>query len=695
MASQPVVVELFLGGVWTDITADVYTRDDIPITHGRADESAQPAPATATLTLDNRGGKYNPKNPTSPLFGKIGRNTPIRVKVGTSIRFTGEVASWTPRRAVDDGDAWTVVEAAGVKRRLGQGASPLHSPLRRGLEVAPSVVAYWPCEDDDDATKLASAIPGAPAMQFNGDLDLASFTGFLASKPIPTTDRLWGGEVPGYTATGDIQTRFLMAVPAAGEAESIVCLIRMIGGTVARVDLVVDTAGNLRLRARDSDNGILLETNLISFNVNGKLLRVSIELEQVGADIDLTMKTLELFGPGLQSGHTLAGHTLGRATHVFMNPNGIMDETALGHVSVQSVITELNDLSKELSAWVGETTADRAARLCDEEGVDLTFSVFSLVDHAPMGPQPADTLLNLLTECAITNGGLLVDQADALGLDFRTLGSLYDQNPSLLLDFADGEVAPPLEPLVDDQATRNDVTTKRPSGSSARQVLETGPLSVAAPPAGVGRYDDEVTVNVAGDGFLPNQASWRLHVGTVDEVRYPQVTVDLDASPGLVTLTNSVRPGDLISIESLPPTISHDRAELLVQGYTETIGSHRRVITFNTSPETPFKVGVFGTNPKDSRYDTAGSTLRFAETATDTALSVTTTGAEVGGAVWTTDDAEDGFDINIGGERMTVTDISGFSSPQIFTVVRSVNGVVKSHPAGAPVSLWQPAVYAL
>jgi hypothetical protein len=51
------------------------------------------------------------------------------------------------------------------------------------------------------------------------------------------------------------------------------------------------------------------------------------------------------------------------------------------------------------------------------------------------------------------------------------------------------------------------------------------------------------------------------------------------------------------------------------------------------------------------------------------------------------------FDITVGGERMTVTNIAGGSSPQTFTVTRSVNGVSKTHLVNTPVRLFQPGVY--
>ena len=62
--------------------------------------------------------------------------------------------------------------------------------------------------------------------------------------------------------------------------------------------------------------------------------------------------------------------------------------------------------------------------------------------------------------------------------------------------------------------------------------------------------------------------------------------------------------------------------------------------------------------------------------------------------LWTTTAGDFPLDIAVDGERITVTNITGSSSPQTFTVTRSVNGVVKSHSSGADVRLWTPPVYA-
>lgn len=73
------IAEMLVEGVWTDFTKDVYTR--APITHQRGirNEGAVADPASVPMTINNKDGKYSPRNPMSPYYGKIGRNTRVRL----------------------------------------------------------------------------------------------------------------------------------------------------------------------------------------------------------------------------------------------------------------------------------------------------------------------------------------------------------------------------------------------------------------------------------------------------------------------------------------------------------------------------------------------------------------------------------------------------------------------------------------
>ncbi|MDX3550988.1 hypothetical protein PV729_04245 [Streptomyces europaeiscabiei] len=79
--------ELWLNRIWTDISADVYQRDTKRITRGRRDQGSVTDPARLTLTLNNAAGKYQPRNPMSPLYGQIGRNTRVRLSVPATDTF--------------------------------------------------------------------------------------------------------------------------------------------------------------------------------------------------------------------------------------------------------------------------------------------------------------------------------------------------------------------------------------------------------------------------------------------------------------------------------------------------------------------------------------------------------------------------------------------------------------------------------
>ena len=689
-----VAVEIYVGGQWTDITSDVRIADGIVMTRGRADEASRPDPGRCTLMLNNRDGRYSPRNPTSPLYGQINRNTPVRVKVEGEVRWIGEISAWPPRWDVSGTDVVVPVEASGILRRLGQGADVIGSALYRGrLRDTEGLVAYWPCEDPNGSSSIAAAL-NHPPMTVIGRPDFAAYDGFPSSQPIPILKGSeWRGTVPAYPETGEVQVRCIAYFPAEGAESGQTVILVYTTGSVRRWELSYGGGGTLRLRAFDPNGAQLLDTGTIGFAVDGKRLLLSVELRQLGSAVGWNMLTLEPgAATGLQWSGTLSSNTIGRAGTVIISPTGGLEEVAVGHVSVQNKITSLFDLGAQLSAWVGEPAGSRIARLCREEGISFTW-VGDLDSTALMGPQKPGRLLDLLFEAANADMGILYEPKNLLGIGYRTRESLYNQSPSATLDYAGGHIAPPLEPVDDDQAVRNDITVSRPDGSSARAVLETGPISVQHPPAGVGRYDEEVEVSVYHDLDLPDQAGWRLRLGTVDETRYPKLAVNL-TSPHVYTDSSLMGDlvdldlGDLVVMTGLPAWLPPGDVSQIVQGYEEVVGPFEWVITANCTPGSPWTVGV---------YDGAGSRYQPHSTVLASSVDESTTTIPIDtpvGPLWST--TANGYDIIVGGERMTVVAVGSPSGTvQNLTVVRSVNGVSKSHAAGAPVQMFIPTVYAL
>ncbi|WP_328426046.1 hypothetical protein [Streptomyces sp. NBC_00443] len=76
-----VTTELGIGGVLTDVTQYAMARDIITHTRGKTAEGQAPDPASCSLTLKSPDGLFSPRNPRSPYYGLIGRNTPMRVSV--------------------------------------------------------------------------------------------------------------------------------------------------------------------------------------------------------------------------------------------------------------------------------------------------------------------------------------------------------------------------------------------------------------------------------------------------------------------------------------------------------------------------------------------------------------------------------------------------------------------------------------
>lgn len=599
----------------------------------------------------------------------------------TSVRIAGEVASWPPESDISDADVTVPVKAAGLRRRLGQGEKPLDSSLFRDLSTKDNVPLYWPLEGGGGTTIFSAETGGGPLRAF-GDVDPGSFTDLDASDAIPTFNvGNVRGNIQSYEPELDQRLIAVISVPESGVANNAQLLESITSGSARQWILSIDEAGNLDLVVRDSDGTDLVNTGPVGFDLNGKTGIVWISYEQVGSDIDWSIGFLEVGEDvGSTSAGTLTGHDYNRLTWLRLGTYNVdLNGLAGGHLSLLNGDIHgafWDTASSSLRAWSGETAGDRIARLCDEENIPLRV-VGDMATTEAMGPQRIDTLLNLIDECAKVDMGILTDDRDAIRLLYRARTDLYNQDVALTLDYAASEVAPTLRPVEDDQLIRNDVTVKRPGGGQHQEVLATGPMSIAA----VGRYNTAPEINVASDNQLADQASWRLHLGTVDEPRYPQITADLIAAAAKASNATAVFVGDRVQVTNPPSQLPPDTIDQLAQGGTERLSRHRHTIAYNCSPASPWTVVVVG----ETKVDTEGSELDSGITDSATSMDVATTVGED----WTTDAAQFPFDVELGGEEMTISDIAAaVGGVQTFTIsARGANGITKSHTAGTAVRI--------
>ncbi|MER5559711.1 hypothetical protein ABT071_14005 [Streptomyces sp. NPDC002506] len=613
------------------------------------------------------------------------------------VRFAGEVPAWPVKADTSGRDVYVQIEAAGILRRLGQGASPIQSAMRRefGNPARTNIVAYWPCEDGTGAQSFASAHAGEPPLVVYGTTTPASYTGWAASDALPVFNAAPSqlrGSVPTYTGTDYAFLRAFVYFPSAVSATTRL-LSFSTTGTARTWTVLAEPGGALTLKAYDTDNSTeILNTGPISFNITGLPVQIGVELTRNGSGIDWRILTFIITNyTNPQISGTLPSRTIGVVTQVRMGEDGGLDQVAFGHIAVANSNTAYQNTLGAMIGWTNENAPTRITRLCAEEAVPV--SVFGTSSEL-LGAQHSNTLVALLQEAAATDHGVLYEARDSTALAYRNLLSLYNQTPTATLNYAaKGQVQPPLEPVDDDQSVRNDVTVTRIGGSWGRATQNTGTMSVNSPPAGVGRYADSPSLSLAADGQAVQHASWLVHLGTVDEARYPLVNVALHAAPSLIDTVTSLDTGARMQITNLSSRYPPGTVDLLVQGYTETLSQYLWSISFNCVPASPYTVGVVE-DALLSRADTDGSQLASGMTSTATSMSVAVTA----GPLWITtasNPADFPFDVLVGGERMTVTAISGSSSPQTFTVTRSVNGVVKAQTAATNVQLFQPTIVAL
>ncbi|MDQ0992158.1 hypothetical protein [Streptomyces sp. V3I7] len=516
-------------------------------------------------------------------------------------RFRGEISAWPPRWDVSGKDAWTAVDAAGPLRRYGQGASALQSPLRRRLPTY-SPLAYWPLEEGAQATQASSPLPGVQPLTLS-HVNWGQADSLISSAPLPVLASSGGalaqmlGRIPGPAAPlteWGVQWLFRLDQP---DATTHTLMRILCTGTVAEWYIQVSSTGYTIL-AKDSDGSTLVsQTTGWGFlgNIYGTWMKAEFNVVQDGSNIDWHIGWVPPDGASGATNGSISG-TVGRPTAVASPPDGwspALDGTALGHITAWPADDNFG-YENAISAWQGEQAGHRLQRLAREEDVPLTVRGV-IAEEELMGSQRQQTLLDLLAECAASDGGIFMEQRSRPGLHYRDRATLYSQVPTLTLDYtADGEVGPPLEPVDDDADTVNDVTVTRIDGSSGRAVLEDGALSVQSPPDGVGRYESSVQLSLADDAQTEPIANWRLHLGTWDAPRYPVVHVNLAAAPHLIDSVLGVDQGDLIRITNPPRWLPAGDIDLIVQGYTESFDQYGWDIYFTCSPAGPWAVGAVG-----------------------------------------------------------------------------------------------------
>lgn len=647
-----------------------------------------------------------------------------------SYRFFGEVSEWPPRSDCSDGNLWVPITASGPLRRLNQGGEAVSSMRalyeQRKRFSPPELWAYWPLEDGNEALAPASIFLGHAPMVVTGDIQFAASDRLAgsASTPVFESATRLRGTVLGADS-GDVHASALYAFQGNQPDNGAILMEIRGSGTIATWRVIYGTGFILSLVAYD-DDGVQVDTTgtfdfSASLSLNGRFL-LKVAMTQAGADVTVSFNVANISNDYVVTqagvGDTFSGQTVGTPGSILVGPG--LTNVTVGHIGIGAFLGVANATDEAIIGYFGEQAASRISRLLTGTGVDMIAEMGSnvvpesatILDNThtvAMGEEPIATIMDKITEAVESDRGVLYEDRARLRLIYKSFNALVNQSPTAPLDY--GDLAAPLDPTEDDLLLANDITVSQRSGSDARVVKETGPLSIELPPDGVGTYTRSATVNVASDLELPNIANWLLRLGTWDDLRFESIDIrnlailDCPLNPILTRFAAALDPGDVISIDGLPDWLPPDLIRALVRGGGERLDTYQWLLGFNAVPAGPYDVGIFaaiggdapaGGDPEPDapmRFSSQGSeTTSVFAAGTGTSLSVTTTL----GPLWTQNQNGD-FDIRVSGVRLRVTAIGAPAGQvQVFTVDQApINGVVKSIPAGSPVELWTPAVFSL
>lgn len=608
-----------------------------------------------------------------------------------SPRLVGTIADWPPRWDSSGNFRFAPINISGITRRLDNNKAPIQSCLRYELPRLSGLVQYWPCEEESGATELASAIPGAPPIAFEGNTDpvrTAAYNDFVASKPVPLASKArWRGNVPEYTGTGVVQVRWIMHLPATGIDDQAILFQIFTTGTASCWELIYNTGGNVQVRAFDPQGNVLTTSSSINLGLNDTRVRFSYTLVDEGSDVRWKITAPDEEGnPATEVNALLTGRSCGAVWDVRYavgNPTVNVSDMAIGHVTVQNVETAVFDMYQQFSAFNGETTGFRFVRLCEQEGINGRY-IGDILTSTQMGPQRVAVVKDLFNDIAKAEQGAIYEtktRHDSYTL--RLMPTLQNQDRQLQLSLSNKELADDFEPDDDLDRRYNDFTLDRERGGTSHTTQATGPFS--ADQIGIRPFKD--TVNIYIQGQLGDINEWIKYANTFDEFRFSSLSVNMGSTALSASHSQSRFILDLELYDRMVLANASNRKlfteiEQLPRGYKEEIDQLTHKIQWNTFPGGPYLT----ISADDSTYgvlDTDGTTLKNNINTSATALELE---LAYGEPLW--DTANPPATIIVGGEIMTVNSIVS-TVPQFIAV--GTAGVADNANVGSGQGLGLPA----
>lgn len=608
-------------------------------------------------------------------------------------RFCGEMTSLPDAWDKTGTDLTAPVTAYGLLNRYQSNKGPLRGALYRRYRTYSSITGYWPCEDTSGSTFAANAVAGGQAGRVvNGTFSgTTGFDGSTGALTLTTQNTSYANfKIIQGTNTGQTTCIFYMKFDSLPAALTEFAQILMPFQCTASRWTVSISSTQYQFTAYAADGTTVATATTghgAGANPSENWVGMELMISQEGANV--RWETIwagvggSVFYTHSSGGSTFAGTMRQFDNALFKTPAAEFAGVELAHVIFANNLIPFNTSTFRDAgrAYTGEAFLVRAVRLCAEEGIYIEWRGDPVLTEA-CGPQPAETLFNILAAGAKVDNGILSDIRDRIGFHYIT-GSFLGNRRGLSLSYSANQPFELGQRVNDNRYTVNDFTASRTGGSSARYVADDDRrLNVREPdasPPGVGRYERGDTFNASSDEQLYGLASRSVAFGTYPGRRVPSLDIALHRPQIFNVLstmndTIAVDLGDPITVTGMtaaptPP----ENLFLDTLGYTERFDNFLWNVTHNTVPAGPFQSPIFGDyfTDKTPRMDNSVSQIHSVQagiTSGATSIKIRTPKLTSSGTTepaWIDTAgyaAEFPVDLMLNGERMTLTSATASSS---------------------------------
>lgn len=692
--------------VWTDITKYVQLNtggSPLSLAAGAPDQAQDADPSQIVLTLANTDGRFTALNPGSPYYPNVVRNVPLRV----SMTWDGATASYELLTAFVNG--WPIQPNAGVinvtvpitatgrLRRLRASGAQVFSALRGSVAKYAPVLAYWPLENGNTQI-IVKPLPPRRAyagpdrsVVVRGHPTWTAPTNLPASDTLPVFDGFTGlsaSILGAFSGTG-FSVDWYMNIPTTFTGSAVIMSVSTpvgVGG-FSRFEIVLTpTAVNLNVYIEQlSGTTLSVSVSTTPDDMFGSWQHMRLQVDN-GTSAELDWIGVE---PAVTTNHTLstglAPITVGNPTSWSIPADPDLIGASFGHVFFTDFIGN-TAIDNAGTAWTGELAPDRVTRVCAENNLPVTVTTSTSIPAQAMGPQVISTVATILSDAAHADNGLLHD-AGTLGNLVYNSGTLrYNAAIAFTLNYNQHQIGDGLAATYDDQQLVTDWAISDNLGHSA----------TFHDPNASDDYTRSSTLNVASYNQCLNEAGWNVHLGTYDAYRIPSISIDIRGrNPELAQFVTPLSIPCRISPANLPspyPAASFQSFDQFIEGWSALVDSVTWQMQFNCSPYAPWAVAVVD-DATTGIVDSDNSTLGANITVSTTSFTVNV------GTAWTTSAGDFPLDINIGGERIRLSSISGSAPTQTFNVAAGGRGfgltMPMAHNLNDPVHVWNPAIVAL